>query len=71
MVNKVKITFELEDELVEMLDKSITDFELNATRDDILKLAVKFYLGRMGYLPSEDEYLLHSFMKKKPEKNEI
>lgn len=63
----MKITFELEDELVNMLDKSITDFELNATRDDILKLAVKFYLGRMGYLQPEDEYLLHEFMKKKPE----
>ena len=65
----MKITFELDNELVEMLDKSITDFELDATREDILKLAVKFYLGRMGYLIPEDEYLLHEFMKKKPEDN--
>jgi hypothetical protein len=63
----MKITFELDDELVEMLDKSITDFELDAKREDVLKLAVKFYLGRMGYLIPEDEYLLHKLMKKKPE----
>jgi hypothetical protein len=63
----MEITFELDEELVEMLDKSITDFELDATREDILRLAVKFYLGRMGYLVPEDEYLLHELMKKEPE----
>lgn len=65
----MKITFELDDELVDMLDKSITDFELDATREDVLKFAVKMYLGRMGYLASQDEYLLHSLMKKKPDEN--
>lgn len=65
----MKTTFELEDKLVEMLDKSITDFKLDTTREDVLKLAVKFYLGRMGFLQSEDEYRLHGLMKKKPEEN--
>lgn len=65
----MKTTFELEDKLVEMLDKSITDFKLDTTREDVLKLAVKFYLGRMEFLQSEDEYRLHGLMKKKPEEN--